>query len=145
MSNYSTLNEFIQSGDSDLINYHNLSLVETIGDIECPYDNVVYDYLDELMAISETVQLTDSERNSYKYRPDLLSYDIYGTTKYDFIILAINNIEQDKYFDTNILNLITKDNMEIIMEYIYNAENDYILSNRMKTDSSVIDDKNYEL
>lgn len=142
---YGTIREFIESGSNDIINYHNLSLIDSIDGIDCPYDNVVYDYLDELMQLSENIKLSSKEYIKYKYRPDLLSYDLYGTDKYEFIILAINNIESDKLFDTDTLRLISVENMNEVMNYIYNSQFDYINYNRNKEDSNLIDDKKYEL
>lgn len=145
MADFRTISEFIQSGSTEPITYHSTSITDIIDDIECPYYNVVYDYLEELTALSVKVKLSPKEYQRYKYRPDLLSYDVYGTDKFDFVILALNNTESDKLFDTDVLYLIPQENMLSVMNYIFNSETDYLNFSKQKTDPTLIEDKKYEL
>ena len=98
--------------------------------IDVPYDNILYMYLDELKSLSMKVKLNSTEMDRYKYRPDLLSYDLYGTTQYDYILLALNDIISPKYFDKEIVNIIDADYIELIVSSITDAEDEYIQLNR---------------
>lgn len=113
-----------------LLTYYSTSLLEKIDNIEYSSHNIIYDYLPELEALCHLVQLTDLEYLKYEFRPDLLSYDIYGTLDYDFIILALNDMLSPKDFTKRKLKLLTSSNMNITINKIYNAEQQYLIKNR---------------
>lgn len=116
---------------SILLSYYNTSLVEDIGDgIEYNPHNVIYDYIDELQSMCHTVLLSDIEYIRYEFRPDLLSYDIYGTIDYDFVILALNGMLSPKEFIKKKIKMIPVEEMSDILNSIYNAEQSYLMKNR---------------
>lgn len=59
----------------------------------------LYDYKDIFTTYSVEITLTDDEVNKYKYKPKLLSKDIYDYEEYYFIILFINDITSSKHFN----------------------------------------------
>lgn len=122
----STVGDFIESGTTELLTYYNLSTVQQIGDIIYSVDNVIYDYLDELKHLSLTVEMTDLEYIKYKFRPELLSYDLYGTTELYFVILAINGLYTPKEFTIKTLKLLPKDLAIEVVNTIYNTEESYL-------------------
>ena len=132
----STLSEFIALGRNTKITYNNLSILDkiTVGDggIYIPTKNIIYDYLDELKKLSQTVLLTDTDYIKYVYKPRLLSYDVYGTTELYFLILALNNIYDIRQFtiDTKKVQMLTVSDYQTVINYIYNSEKSYIDSNR---------------
>lgn len=125
-----TLEEFVESGVSDLITYSNFSLLETISQIDIPTENLIFDYMDELQRVAVTVRLTDRELQKYKYKPKLLSYDIYGTTEAYFVIMALNNIIDVRDFSMNRIKMLKSETMKTLLGYIYNANLNLINSNR---------------
>lgn len=130
-----TLEQFIDCKSSDPITYHNLSLLAkpiTGTGIIYSTDNIIYDYLDELKAVAEKVQLGQESYMKYRFKPKLLAYDLYGTTEYYFILLAINGICSVKDFDLKRINVIEPSILATLINNIYVAEEDYIKQNRKK-------------
>ena len=136
----STVEDFIEMGASDEMTYKNFSiLVNFIGEssvVEYAQDNVIYDYIDELMEKSVVFELSDDDYIKYRYKPKLLSYDIYGTTELYFVIMALNGICNIKDFNKRKLNLLYKSDLLNILNEIYSAESDYISYNRKHIQSS---------
>ena len=131
-----TVEDFIELGkEIDDIQYYKFSiLAKATDDVENPIlyaeHNVLYDYADELKKLSKIVVMTDEEYNKYKYKPKLLAYDLYGSTELYFVILFINGTCNVKDFDKRRINLIHKSTMTELLQSIYNAESNYITSNR---------------
>ena len=131
-----TVEDFIELGKNiDDIQYSKFAILsKASSDVENPLiyaeHNVIYDYEDELKRLCQNVEMTDSELNKYKFKPKLLSYDLYGSTELYFVILFINNIYNIKDFNRKNIKLIKKADMISILESIYNAEENYISSNR---------------
>jgi hypothetical protein len=126
-----TVNETIKNGkSSSSLSYYNTSILEIIDGVEYSTHNIIYDYLDEINALSNTIILNDLEYLKYEFRPDLLSYDIYGTIDYEFVILALNGMLSPKDFTKKKLKLLNSGDMNYIINKIYNAENLYIQRNR---------------
>lgn len=138
--NTSTIEEFIDMGACDEITYKNFSiLVKFIGEssvIEYAQDNIIYDYMDELLAKAKDFELSDSDYIKYRYKPKLLSYDIYDTTELYFVILAINGMCSIKDFNKRKIKLLYKSDMMNLLNQIYSAESDYILYNRKHIQTS---------
>lgn len=132
--NTSTIEEFVEMGACDEITYKNFSiLAKFIGEsstVEYAQDNIIYDYMDELLEKAITYEFSDDEYLKYRYKPKLLSYDIYDTTELFFIILAINGMCSVKDFNKRKIKILYKSDMFDLLNQIYNAESDYILYNR---------------
>jgi hypothetical protein len=128
---YSTVSETISKGSAlSTLSYYNTSILQKIDDIEYSDHNIIYDYLDELLSLTSTIELTDLEYLKFEFRPDLLSYYVYGTADYDFVILALNGLLSPKDFTKKKLKLLDSDTMNTMINKIYNAENTYITRNR---------------
>ena len=135
MSN--SIEDFIAAGeDSAIISYYNFSIlqVEYSKDktlrIDFTIDNLINDYMDVLQEAAKKVKLTDAEKIKYFYNPDLLAYDIYGSTELDFVIMQMNGIIDPKDFDLPTLKLVYKSDLANIMNRIYTAESVYLTANR---------------
>lgn len=120
----STLEDFVIAGENSTLTYHSLSMTETANDIEFPLFNVVEDYIDELISVSEEITITDEQKYQYMYRPKLLAEYLYGNGELYFIILLINGICNIKEFslENNKLRLIKKNVLTQIMRSIYKSE-----------------------
>lgn len=132
-----SIEDFIAAGeDSAIISYYNFSIlqVEYSKDktlrIDFTIDNLINDYMDVLQEAAKKVKLTDAEKIKYFYNPDLLAYDIYGSTELDFVIMQMNGIIDPKDFDLPTLKLVYKSDLANIMNRIYSAENVYLTANR---------------
>ena len=131
-----TVEDFIELGkDIDDIQYYKFTILskassDAVNPILYAEHNVIYDYEEEFKRLAETVEMTDSEFNKYKYKPKLLAYDLYGSTEFFFAILFINGMYSIKDFDKRNIKLIRKSVMSQLLTSIYNAEKNYLSANR---------------
>jgi hypothetical protein len=125
-----TLDQFIQMQYSDEMTYRNFSIVEVVNGIELLDHNLIRDYLDELNSLCINAELTMEQYKKYKYSPDLLAYDIYGSTQLDFVILFANDMIDPKEFDLKVVKLPYASKMKTFLSAIYNSESGYIGYNR---------------
>jgi hypothetical protein len=117
------LSHFIKIGrESPTISYTDLSYRETHDNISYVIKNVLNDYIPELKKLSRKVLLSDKEYDKYKYKPKILSYDIYGNTEYYIYILMINDMCNIYEFDTKKLLLIPKTILNNALASIYRSE-----------------------
>lgn len=133
----STLEEFVSLSSKTIISYKTFSFSEKLdGEREFTVWNVLSDYIKELKAISEEVELSDKEFRRYIYNPKALAYDIYGATELFFVILAINDICSDKEFYNKKVRLIKPKDLEQVLQMIYNAnKQDIEIYNEKQTTS----------
>lgn len=133
-----TIQDFIEMGDTDEITYRNFSiLVKCIGEnslIEYAQDNILYDYIKELKEKAVLVAMSDNDYIKYKYKPKLLSYDLYGTTELYFVIMILNGICNIKDFSKRKVVLLRRSDMFDLLNDIYTAESSYIQYNRAHLD-----------
>ena len=131
-----TVEEFIELGkEIDDIQYSKYTILsKPSNDIENPIiypeHNVIYDYEEEFKKLALKVEMTDTEFLKYRYKPKLLSYDLYGATELYFTILFLNGTCNIKDFNRRTIKLIKKATMIELLESIYNAESKYISANR---------------
>jgi hypothetical protein len=133
----STIDDFIASGkDAPLLTYYNFSILQveysTDKTIRFDFtsDNLITDYLDIFKENAQEVKMTTLEQRKYYYNPDLLSYDLYGTTELDFVIMLMNGVIDSKEFTIPTLKLIPKTTLINLMSSVYNAESEYLRINR---------------
>ena len=125
-----TIEEFIAQGSSTQITYDKLSIFENVDGLYLVTHNVLDDYKKEIDMCCQTVVLSTSELNKYKYKPKLLAYDIYGSTELFFIILFTNNICDVKDFNRNKIKLLPQDSLETIISYIYESQEAILSKNK---------------
>lgn len=119
-----TLEDFVIAGEAVSLTYHSLSMIEKVGTIEFPIFNVIDDYIDDLIALSQEATVSDENRYQYMYRPRLLCENLYGNGELYFIILLINGICNIKEFtlETGKIRLIKKDTLNQALRAIYKSE-----------------------
>jgi hypothetical protein len=125
-----TIEDFISMKYSDDLTYRNFTILEVIDNIELVDKCLLDDYLYELEQISISVELTSEEYNKYKYAPDLLAYDIYGSTQLDFVILAANDMIDPKEFDLKTIKLPYSSSLKSFLSSIYSTNSGYLEQNR---------------
>lgn len=116
-----TIEEFISFKDDVTVSYNNLSFRERYDNISFPIKNIIDDYFDELMELTQEVKMNDTEFIRYKYRPRLLANDLYENPDLDFLILAINGICNMKEFDSRTIKLIKIDDLTDFLTSVFNS------------------------
>ncbi len=118
-----TIEQFIESGKGVTISYFNLSFLDKMSNgIWTTVLNVVNDYIPELIAASNLVELKYKEQEKYFYKPKLLCYDIYGNPELYFIVLLMNDMADVKEFTKSRIRLLKKSYMSMLLTEIFNAE-----------------------
>lgn len=125
-----TVDQFISTKFSDELTFRNFSILEVIDNVELLDHNLIEDYLPELQSICIDAPLDNEQYNRYKYAPDLLAYDLYGSTQLDFIILYANNIIDPKEFNFRTVKLPYASKLKTFLSSVYNSESNYINYNR---------------
>ena len=69
-----------------------------------------------------TTRLTDNEFQRYKYKPKLLAADLYGNPEVYYIILILNDMMEEGEFDSRIIKLLSRSDMQKYLTSIYNSE-----------------------
>ena len=124
----STIDEFVDGGDSVLIKYSSLSLNEMMGDnsIEFPIFNVYDDYIEELKSISEIIELDKEDWIKYYQAPKLLANHLYKNSELDFIIMRLNGIYDPKDFTSRTVRLVKASLLNEFLSKIYNSNKKFI-------------------
>jgi hypothetical protein len=125
-----TLDDFISMKIVDDMTYYNFSIVEVIDGVKHLNINLVEEYLDILKNASFKIELSNDEFRRYKYCPDLLAYDIYGSTQLDFVILLLNDMLDPKDFDKKTMYLPKASVLKEFLDSVYTKESNYIEQNR---------------
>lgn len=125
-----TLEQFILMKNADDMTYNNFSIYDKLDGQRVLETNLVDEYLDELTAICSIVELSNSEYKKYKYAPDLLAYDIYGSVQLDFVILAANDMVDPKDFNLKKIKLPTVSRLREFLNQVYGANSNWITKNR---------------
>lgn len=127
-----TIEEFVSSRNKNLITYDKLCIFEKDGDTTLITHNVLNDYKDEILNAASILILSQEEYDTYRFKPKLLSYRLYGTTELYFLLLLLNNIASVKEFDFKKLKIIENDYISELLSSIYNAESSTLTDNRNK-------------
>ena len=125
-----TLDSFIQMKVADDMTYYNFSILEVNGNIQHLDRNIVEDYIPELTDMSVEIELTDDEYRKYKYAPDLLAYDVYGSVQLDFILLLVNDMIDPKEFDFTTVKLVYNSQLKEFLSEIETSESEYLSQTR---------------
>jgi len=128
-----TLEDFVKLGDQDDLTYYNFSILRSADNITFADQSILDYYISEMRSSCKKVtDISKQEINKYKYRPDLLAYDIYGSTQLDFVVLICNGVIDPKEFDfkKKYLMLPTKQYLASLMSTIYSSESEWLDINR---------------
>lgn len=128
-----TLSEYIETGKQDELTYNNFSILRSANSVTFSEQCITDYYMEDLKAECDIIKnITEDEKARYRYRPDLLSYDLYGSVQLDFIILLCNGIIDPKEFDfkRGYIRLISRLKLKRLMSDIYNSEYDWMKINR---------------
>lgn len=129
------VDDFIQMKYSDNATYYNFSMLEKYDGVEHTVFNIADDYLENMEVVK--LKFSSEELARYKYHPDLLAYDIYGSTQLDFIIMALNDIIDPKDFTKSTIYLPYSSTLETFLDKVYSANYTMIQNNRLQNDISL--------
>jgi hypothetical protein len=121
--------DFIDAGSNNDYTFDKFEIKMPIGQFMIGECNVLDYYIQEIMEnCVKVTEFTNEEILKYKYRPDLLAWDIYGNTQLDFLILMCNDMCDPKEFDfkNKYLLLPKADTITKLLSAIYNAEQDWL-------------------
>ena len=132
-----TLTDFISMKTQDELTYVNFGIADyKFGEMFIE-ETVLDYYLKELKALCVKIDsFTQEEINKYKYAPEILAYDIYGSTSLDFIILLCNGIIDPKEFDfkRGFLLLPKGGVLSEFLSKVYNSESEWLSISRKKNE-----------
>lgn len=129
-----TIEDFIQHKVADDMTYRNFSILGKIDDVEHVDYNLIEEYITELQSLCVTATFSDEEYRKYKYAPDRLAYDLYGSIQLDFIILLINGISDPKEFNMRTVKLPYASVLSSFLSEVYSKDQEYINENRYEYD-----------
>ena len=125
-----TIEEFIDKKFEDQLTYRNFSIVDYSDDIELIDRNLISDYLPILERACTNYPFTAREYRKYKYCPDLLSYDLYGTTQLDFLLMMLNDMVDPKEFTMKVIKLPDVKILRTALSDILSVNSGFIEQNR---------------
>lgn len=140
-TNSHTLSEFIDIGNNNHeINYLDITFNENRDGLEFVVKVLLDDYVDDLLDMTVDVDVTSEEVQRYKYNPKMLSYDLYGSTAFFYVILRLNNLCNIHDFDISSkkLKLLPKTIMSKVVSLIYSDNKNAIATfNNYHADDSI--------
>ena len=128
------IDDFIAMKNTDKLTYYNFSVLEKLKNIEFLNFNVIEEYLDILPV--EKITLEPEQMARYRYKPDLLAYDLYGSTQLDIVILLINDMIDPKDFDRTRIYLPYASALSEFLDRVYTANYSLLQQNRL--DNNII-------
>ena len=125
-----TLDDFVAMQMSDDMTYYNFSILEVVNSVEHLNINLVEEYSSILKDQSVLVELSDEQYKKYRYCPDLLAYDVYGSVQLDFVILILNDMYDPKEFANKIIRMVPASTLQQFLNDVYGKEYGWIQQNR---------------
>ena len=117
----STIKELINNGKHSTLNTDELSLKTVVTNslnekfvvnISCVFEK----YYELLTDHAVTVVLTNEEYLRYRFKPRMLSKDLYGTYDLHYLLLKLNNITSVIYFDFTELKVFKPEIISLLNE-----------------------------
>lgn len=117
----STIKELINNGKHSTLNTDELSLKTIVTNslnekfvvnISCVFEK----YYELLTDHAVTVTLTNEEYLRYRFKPRMLSKDLYGTYDLHYLLLKLNNITSVIYFDFTELKVFKPEIISLLNE-----------------------------
>lgn len=129
--NNSTIKSLINYGKQltiTSVDLHTKTVIEnTKGEKFIVNMNALFErYYDILLDTVETVTLTETEYLKYRFKPKLLSNDLYGTPELHFMLLRLNNMCSVTEFDTMTLKVFGTGLVSTLNEIMIKESDNYI-------------------
>lgn len=131
-----TIDEFVSQSINNSIEFQNSSYFEVVdSEIISEEYNIFRDrYYGLIINYTESYTMSDSDFIKYKYRPKLLSADLYNSIDYWYILLMVNNMSSILEFTKKNIKVLTTDGIAYIKS-ICKKEESTIAINKTEVDS----------
>ncbi len=129
--NKSTIQSIIEDGKELKMTIKDLSLKEVITNSSgemfvVNMYNLYEKYYELLLEHTVIVTLSDSDYRKYRFKPKLLSKDLYGTTELHYMLLRLNFVYSVINFDFTEIRVFTADIKQLLNEIMVMESEDYI-------------------
>ena len=128
-----TIQDFINMKSQDELTYPNFAIFDYKFGETFVEESILDYYIAELKSIClKITEFKPEEIARYKYAPDLLAYDVYGTTQLDFLISLCNGVIDNKDFDfkRGYLLLPKAQALAEFLSAVYNSESGWLAINK---------------
>ena len=92
--------------------------------------NVFEQYYEILLENTVVVTLTDEEYLKYRFKPKVLSFDLYGTIELHYLLLRLNHVYSVINFDFTELRVFNTNILDLLNEILV-LENDNLIGNEV--------------
>lgn len=124
-SKIQTLDDYIRYGRTSNYTVPTSSFIRRVDDLII-HDKFAYDkYHKLILNMSRYATLSDEELQVFKYRPDLISYKIYGTPNLDHLLLYLNHCSEYE-FDKKRIRIISLDNIQELFNFVMAHEAEFM-------------------
>lgn len=117
--------DYIYHGKNSEFSLSKTSIIETIGNIKYPIDNILNKYMSIIKDYFINITLTDEETSKYFYHPKKLSLDLYGTIELWFLLIKINNMTSISEFNKKKIKIFHPDHLDVLNKIMI-KEADYL-------------------
>jgi len=125
-----TLDDIIKHDDRYDINKITFFTQTEDGTLIIPDKNLFEIYMRYIRMYVGTYKVSPAEQRYYRYRPQLLSLDVYGTPALDWLILMLNDREcASKFYLKNTVRLIPVDSINNVYDTIVTKSSDKLKAN----------------
>lgn len=129
--NKSTIQSIIEDGKELKMTIKDLSLKEVITNSSgemfvVNMYNLYEKYYELLLEHTVIVTLSDLDYQKYRFKPKLLSKDLYGTTELHYMLLRLNYVYSVINFDFNEIRVFNADIKQLLNEIMVMESEDYI-------------------
>lgn len=129
--NISTINELISLGKQLKISSETMSIKEIVINTHdekfiVNFTSIIDRYYDILLDHTSIVKLNDEEYLRYRYKPKLLSEELYGTQELHSLLLRLNHITSVIQFDFTELRVFNTNIIKLINEIMILEDENYI-------------------
>lgn len=141
ISNKSTIQSIINEGKENILTSNDLSFKNVIesstGEKFVVNMSSIFDkYYDILLENTVIAVLTEEDYLKYRFKPKVLSRDMYGTKDLHFLLLRLNNITSVTQFDFREVKVFTNKivsllNEIIVLEYENYTDNEIEIIKKM--------------
>ena len=130
-NNTSTIKSIIQNGKEEKMTANQLSLKTVITNsagkkFVVNLFNLFEKYYDILLDNTVTVVLTEDEYLKYRFKPKLLSKDLYGSKDLYYLLIRLNNIYTVIEFDFKEVKVFTPNIISLLNEIMILESENYI-------------------
>lgn len=143
--NESNINDYVDDYRNLEVSYDTLHFLDAC-DVEnstndhefiiIPYDSLLTKYKTDLDELIITKTLTTEEQNRYFYNPWILSYDLYGTTEFWYLLLEVNSMYSINEFNQEKIK-IYNGSLLTFVERILSIEEDFITENNASIEAVI--------